>query len=43
MFHLREYVEAGGLMACGMNIHGMYRRAASYVDRILKETTSLLG
>jgi ABC-type uncharacterized transport system substrate-binding protein len=38
MFHLREYAEAGGLMAYGTNIRGMYRRAASYVDRILKGT-----
>ena len=36
MFHLREYAEAGGLMAYGPNIQGMYRRAAYYVDRILK-------
>jgi putative tryptophan/tyrosine transport system substrate-binding protein len=43
MFHWREYAEAGGLMAYGTNIHGMYRYAASYVDRIQKGTTSLLG
>jgi hypothetical protein len=43
MFDLREYVEARGLMAYGVNIHGMYRRATYYADRILKETTSLGG
>jgi putative ABC transport system substrate-binding protein len=32
----REYVEDGGLMAYGANIPDNFRRAASYVDRILK-------
>ena len=32
----REYVQDGGLMSYGPNFPGMYRRAASYVDRILK-------
>ena len=32
----REYAEAGTLMAFGANIRDSYRRAASYVDRILK-------
>jgi putative tryptophan/tyrosine transport system substrate-binding protein len=32
----RDYVEAGGLMSYGPNFHEMYRRAADYVDRILK-------
>jgi len=31
-----EYVQDGGLMSYGPNFPGMYRRAASYVDRILK-------
>jgi putative tryptophan/tyrosine transport system substrate-binding protein len=32
----REYVEDGGLMAYGANIPYNFRRAAGYVDRILK-------
>ena len=35
-YELREYVEAGGLLSYGPNTADMYRRAASYVDRILK-------
>ena len=31
-----EYVEAGGLMSYGQNIGENYRRAATYVDKILK-------
>lgn len=31
-----EYVEAGGLMTYGTNYPELFRRAASYVDRILK-------
>jgi putative ABC transport system substrate-binding protein len=31
-----EHVHAGGLMAYGPNYHELFRRAASYVDRILK-------
>jgi putative ABC transport system substrate-binding protein len=33
----REYVDDGGLMACGANVSDNFRRAAGYVDRILKE------
>jgi putative ABC transport system substrate-binding protein len=32
----REFVEAGGLMAYGTHLPALYRRAATYVDRILK-------
>jgi putative tryptophan/tyrosine transport system substrate-binding protein len=32
----REYVEAGGLLSYGPNATSSYRRAAYYVDRILK-------
>ena len=31
-----DYVEAGGLMSYSANIVDLYRRAATYVDKILK-------
>jgi putative ABC transport system substrate-binding protein len=36
MYPATELVEAGGLMAYSVNLPEMYRRGASYEDRILK-------
>lgn len=36
MFNRWEYVASGGLMSYGPNVPEMYRRAAYYVDQILK-------
>ena len=36
VYNQRMFVEAGGLISYGPNFLDQYRRAASYVDRILK-------
>ncbi len=38
MYPYREMVEVGGLMSYGPNIADLYRRAATYVDKVLKGT-----
>jgi putative tryptophan/tyrosine transport system substrate-binding protein len=35
-YPVKDYVEAGGLVSSGVFLPDLYRRAASYVDRILK-------
>ena len=35
-YQAREYVEAGGLMTYSVNVTDLFRRAATYVDKILK-------
>jgi putative ABC transport system substrate-binding protein len=36
IYHNRQFVDAGGLISYGVNFLDLYRRAAGYVDRILK-------
>lgn len=38
IYEARDVAEAGGLLAYGPNLPGMFRRSAEYVDKILKGT-----
>jgi putative ABC transport system substrate-binding protein len=36
MYHQSDFVEVGGLIFYGVNVSDLSRRAATYVDKILK-------
>jgi len=38
IYPFQEFVEAGGLMTYGVNFVDLYRRSATYIDKILKGT-----
>jgi putative tryptophan/tyrosine transport system substrate-binding protein len=38
IFHTRDYVQAGALMSYGPNFPALFRRAAEFVDKILRGT-----
>jgi putative ABC transport system substrate-binding protein len=43
MYHQSDFVEAGGHMSYGVNVPDLNRRAATYVDKILKGPSPLIS
>jgi putative ABC transport system substrate-binding protein len=39
IYYWKDFVDAGGLMSYAPSLQGLYRRATTYVDKILKGAT----
>jgi putative ABC transport system substrate-binding protein len=41
VYNAKEYVKSGGLMSFGAGYKDLYRRAATYIDKILRGASPL--